>query len=254
VPRGLVWAQLTLIGLVVLTWLFACGALDSQEIAATRLADGTEVPVDYPLAKVVRSVPLGRSPVLAYGFGAIALFGMIASYHGAVYATSRQTFALGRAGYLPALLGKVHADRRTPVPALATTSLVTAGFVVASFWFREAINVAILASALTALVWYVLAMACLLVLRRREPGLFRSYRAPLARLLPGAVIVLALLAVVLYAGLNVNVIPLTALLYAGGLAYYCFRAHGHIQRAAPEELAARQPAGREESRERPPTP
>src|SRR5262249_41594798 len=33
IPRGLVLAQLTLIGLVVLTWFFACGTLDSQELA-----------------------------------------------------------------------------------------------------------------------------------------------------------------------------------------------------------------------------
>src|SRR5204862_3186005 len=34
IPRGLVWAQLTLIVLVVLTWLFACGAMEnSQDIA-----------------------------------------------------------------------------------------------------------------------------------------------------------------------------------------------------------------------------
>src|SRR5207302_2305914 len=65
IPRGLVWAQLTLIGLVLLTWLFACGALDSQELAVNvaRDARGTiqldeqgEVSgewVDYPLAKVM---------------------------------------------------------------------------------------------------------------------------------------------------------------------------------------------------------
>src|SRR5437870_405206 len=31
IPRGIVWAQLTLIALVVLTWLFACGAVDNFE-------------------------------------------------------------------------------------------------------------------------------------------------------------------------------------------------------------------------------
>src|SRR5207237_5656314 len=39
IPRGLVWAQLTLIGLVLLTWLFACGALDSQELAVNVARD-----------------------------------------------------------------------------------------------------------------------------------------------------------------------------------------------------------------------
>src|SRR5262249_14791832 len=39
IPRGLVWAQLTLIGLVLLTWLFACGSMDSQELAVSAVKD-----------------------------------------------------------------------------------------------------------------------------------------------------------------------------------------------------------------------
>src|SRR5262245_11041088 len=54
IPRGLVWAQLTLIVLVVLTWLFACGAVDSQELAVDVADDGAKTPVDYPLAKAIR--------------------------------------------------------------------------------------------------------------------------------------------------------------------------------------------------------
>jgi hypothetical protein len=44
--------------------------------------------------------------------------------------------------------------------------------------------------------------------------------------------------------INVNVVPLTALLYALALGYYWFWAHRRIQHAAPEELTARhaQPA------------
>src|SRR5205823_3057134 len=108
IPRGLVWAQLTLIVLVVLTWFFACGAMESQELAVTAVTDDngqtTTQLVDYPLAKVMQKIA-ARSPLLLYGFGVIALCGMLASYHGMVYGTSRQAFALGRAGYLPAFLG-----------------------------------------------------------------------------------------------------------------------------------------------------
>src|SRR5206468_2413605 len=118
-------------------------------------ADGT-TPINYPLAKVIASIPIKRSPLAVYGFGTIALFGMIASYHGMVYGTSRQAFALGRAGYLPAFLGKVHARRRTPVASLLLCSLITAGFAVANLWFPDAVAVAVLVSTLTALVWYVL--------------------------------------------------------------------------------------------------
>jgi ethanolamine permease len=251
IPRGLVWAQLTLIGLVVFTWLFACGAVDSQDLARTELKDSAgvlltddegkvkEESVDYPLAKAIALIPAGKSPLLLKGFGLIALFGMIASYHGMVYGTSRQGFALGRAGYLPGFLGQVHATRRTPVPALLACTLITAAFVIASFWFKEAIDVAVLVSTLTALIWYVLAMACLFLLRRREPSLFDKYQTPLYRILPICVVVLSIFAFFTYGIINVQVIPLAVALYAMGLGYFWFWARKRIQRAAPEELAAR---------------
>ncbi len=234
IPRGLVWGQLTLIVLLVLTWLLVCGAAESAEIDS----------VEYPLAKAMRLIPAGQSNLLFYGFGAIALFGMIASYHGMIYGTSRQGFGLGRAGYLPLVLGQVHATRRTPVVSLAACSLIAAGFVVANYWFEDAINVAVLVSTLTALIWYILAMFCLFLLRRREPGLFDRYRTPLSVALPILVILLSVFAVCMYGIINVKVIPLTIILYAAGLAYFWFWARKRLQHAAPEELAARhaQPA------------
>jgi ethanolamine permease len=241
VPRGLVWAQLTLIALVVLTCVFACGALDSQEVAVKPGPKGSEEDISYPLAEVIRRIPVGQaSPLLVLGFGTIALFGLIASYHGMIYGSSRQAFALGRAGYLPAFLGAVHTTRRTPIAALMTCSLITCGFVLANLWYKQAIAAAVLISTLTALIWYILAMGCLLVLRRREPHLFRTYRAPLYRVLPVTVILLSVFAVYVYGGIDVKIIPLTALFYALGLSYYWFWGHGRIQHAAPEELAARQ--------------
>lgn len=232
IPRGLVWAQLTLIALVVLTWLFACGAVDdSQSLAVT--ADGRDVA--YPLARVIRGIPIGQSPAVVYGFGLIALFGMIASYHGMVYGTSRQAFALGRSGYLPPMLGVVSPRRRTPVAALAACSLVTAAFVVANLWFKKAIEVAVLVSTLTALVWYVLAVACLIVLRRREPGLFHRYRAPLERVLPVTVVTLSILAAWAYVSVYQEVVPATAALYACGVGYYWFCSRPRLSESGPDE-------------------
>ncbi len=246
-PRGLTWAQLTLIAVVLLTWLFACAAMDSQDLAFTVVKDQegkeTQEDVEYPLAKVIRMILAGQSPLLLYSFGLIALFGLIASYHGMIYGASRQAFALGRAGYLPRILGEVHATRRTPVPALLAGSLVAAAFVVANLWFKDAVAIAVLVSTLTALVWYILAMVCLVVLRRRDPQLFRNYRAPVSRMLPALVIVLSLFAGVVYVGIDNGgvVIVLTLVLYAVGLGYFVLKGRHHLQTAAPEELAARVP-------------
>jgi ethanolamine permease len=235
-PRGLTLAQLTLTAIVVLTWLFACGALDSQRIAS----DENGKDISYPLAEVLYRIPAGDVLLLRYGFGVIALFGLIASYHAILYAASRQAFALGRAGYLPHILGHLHATRRTPTVALVASSLLSAAFVVANIWYRDAIGVAVLVSTLTALIWYVLAMACLVVLRRRQPGLFKSYRAPVSKVLPAVVAVLSLFGMVAYARIeNASIVfELTAALYAVGIGYYLFFAHGRLRSEAPEEQSA----------------
>jgi len=54
------------------------------------------------------------------------------------------------------------------------------------------------------------------------------------------VIILSAFALYMYGVINLQVIPLTALLYGLGIGYYVFWAQGRIQQAAPEELAARQ--------------
>ena len=238
IPRGLVLAMLTVIAMVVLTLGLTAGAVPWQDVTG-----------DYPLAKVVRDVTQGKPAWLVYGFGTIALFGLIASYHGLLYSTSRQAFALGRSGHLPAWLGGVHATRRTPIRSLLACSLITAGFVVASVRYKDAILVAILVAGLASLILYVLAMACLIRLRRREPGLFHAYRAPLGRLLPVAVVLLAGFGIFVYSGIEHGntVLVLGAALYAVGLTCFALR---RARRSVPDEspVASQVPTGRIASR------
>jgi hypothetical protein len=44
----------------------------------------------------------------------------------------------------------------------------------------------------------------------------------------------------MYSVINIQVIPLTLVLYGVGFGYFLLVARGRIQSAAPEELAARQ--------------
>lgn len=214
IPRGLAWAMLTVIGMVVVTLGVTAGAVPFLDVIG-----------GYPLAKVVLDVTAGTPKWLVYGFGGLALFGLIASYHGLLYGTSRQAFALGRGGDLPGWFGRVHPTRRTPVPALAVCSLLAAGFVVASVWYKEAIEIAVLVAGLAALVLYILSMVCLLRLRAKEPGLFREYRAPLGVLLPVAVALLSAFAIVVYPGMENGeiVLAIGAVVYAVGLGYFGYR-------------------------------
>lgn len=220
IPRGLTLAILTVIVLVVFTIVTACGALPSQQIAAKDAK-----PVDYPLAEVIRQIPAGESPLLFYGFGAVALFGLVASYHGLLYGSSRQLFALGRGGFVAPFLGNVHAQRQTPWPALGACSLLTAGFVVANLWFDEAIQAAVLVAGFAALVLYILSMWSLLQLRRREPQLFGGYHAPLGVWLPVSVVALSVIALAVYPRIDDNgvVVPVALGMYVIGAGYFALR-------------------------------
>jgi ethanolamine permease len=237
VPRGLVLAQITLVTLVLLTWWFASAAAPYTETGA----------VDYPLPLVFKKV-WGTGWFLS-AFSALAVTGMVASYNGMIYATSRQSFSLGRAGYLPKWLGAVHRTRRTPHVSLVVWTGVTILFVLFGHYYEKATAVAILISTLTAVIWYALAIVCLLILRRKEPELFRPYKVPAYPSLPVFVAILAAIAACLYAGSNVQVILPTAGLYLGAVVWYALRARKNVLPVAPEEVAAR--IARELAREQP---
>jgi ethanolamine permease len=233
IPRGLMLAQITLIFLVILTWFFASAAGTNYE--KTGADDNL-----YPLPLVYQQVWSGtahRPHLLA--FCLVAICGMIASYNGMIYAVSRQSFSLGRAGYLPGVLGHVHPVRRIPDVSIAFWSLVVIAFVIWGFYNKDAIDYAVLTCNLTALVWYVLAIVCLFVLRIRNPEMPRPYKVPLYPLLPALVLGMSLFAAAIYGWLQKPIVlAMTAGMYAIGLAYYFVFARTRLKSAAPEELAA----------------
>jgi ethanolamine permease len=231
IPRGLTLAQITLIILVVLTWFFASAAgTDYEETGSS----------DYPLPYVYQEVWPGsahRPHLLA--FSLVAIFGMVASYNGMIYAVSRQSFSLGRAGYLPPVLGRVHLIRRTPDVSIAFWSLVVIAFVIWGYFNKDAIDYAVLTCNLTALIWYVLAIVCLFLLRIRSPDMPRPYKVPLYPILPLLVIGMSVFAAAVYGWLQKPIVlVLTVTMYAFGLGYYYLFARMRLKSAAPEELAA----------------
>jgi ethanolamine permease len=227
IPRGLVLAQITLVVLVLLTWWFASAAAPYAET-------GT---VDYPLPLVFKKV-WGTGWFLT-AFSAVAVAGMIVSYNGMIYATSRQSFSLGRAGYLPKVLGAVHPTRRTPHMSLAVWTAVTIVFILFGYFNEKATALAILVSTLTAVIWYVLAIICLIVLRRKEPELLRPYKVPAYPALPLFVAALSAITGYLYVWSNVQVILPTIVLYVAAILWYVLWARKRVLPVAPEEVAAR---------------
>jgi Amino acid permease len=165
--------------------------------------------------------------------------GLVVSYSGIIYAASRQSFSLGRAGYFPRVLGSVHATRRTPQVSLIVWTSVVITFILIGHFREKAAAAAILISTLAAVIWYVLAMMCLLILRRKEPALSRPYLTPVFPWMPIFVALLAAFSGYLYMWTNVQVIAPAAILYvAAGIWYWVWGRH-HVLAAAPEEIAAR---------------
>jgi len=233
-PRGLVLAQITLIVLVVMTWFVASSA--GSDYTKTGAVSNL-----FPLASVYQEVWPGRSHAThTLGFCVLAICGMIASYNGMIYAVSRQSFSLGRAGYLPKALGHVHATRSTPDGSIILWSVVVAGFVVWSFFNRRVVDIAVLTCNFAALVWYILAMVCLIILRFKEPHMARPYKVPFYPLIPVAVIVMSLFSAIVYGWVNEPIVLwLTIAMYGMGLAWYLGVARTRLTENAPEEVSAR---------------
>ncbi len=164
--------------LVVLTLLVFFGAVGVAGWREVVFAPGSEEPSDAPLPLALAHIVSPDSPLYTLLLG-VGMLGLIASFHGILLAAARATMELGRAGYAPRILGRVHARSGTPRVALLA-NMVLGGVAILSGRTGDIITL----SVLGALLMYVLAMASLFQLRRSEPALARPFRVPLYPWLP----------------------------------------------------------------------
>lgn len=216
-PRGIVAAMAVLVVLAVLMLVFTPGAGGSALIA-----ESGNPPVDALAAAEASS---GLTRVVNYA----GLFGLVASFFSIIYAYSRQTFALSRAGYLPRALSVTN-KRKAPMLALLVPGAI--GFVL-SLTGQGAmlLNMAVFG----ATVSYVLMMVSHIVLRRREPDLERPYRTPGGVVTTGTALVLAAAAVLATFLVDVVAAMWTLGAYALFLAYFALYSRHHLVASAPEE-------------------
>ena len=122
--------------------------------------------------------------------------------------------ALGREGYLPGALGRVHPNRKTPINALGLNMLIGFGALLTG----KTGDIITLA-CFGALTLYTLSMLSLFKLRRDQPELKRPYQAPLYPAAPLTAFCIATLCLVAMTYYN----PKIALVYAGVLGvFYIF--------------------------------
>ncbi|MBD2700348.1 ethanolamine permease [Spirosoma sp. BT702] len=163
--------------------------------------------LDYPMPEAI-AIVLGRQNPLTKFFTSVGLFGLIASFHGIIISYSRQIFALAREGYLPRGLSVVNSSRQVPVWAL----LVGALFGIGALALLDTSKLVIL-STIGAVVVYIISMLSLFQLRKIQPALPRSFRAPFYPVFPAVALLIAVvaLAAMIYFYSNLS------LLFFGGL-------------------------------------
>jgi APA family basic amino acid/polyamine antiporter len=124
-----------------------------------------------PLALIMRELGQGTAARIVAGAAVVALPTVLLAF---LYGQSRIFFVMSRDGLLPRGLSTVSPRTGTPI----RTTLFTAVFVAALAGIARLDEIAALANAGT-LAAFVAVAACMLVLRRREPGRARVFRTPL---------------------------------------------------------------------------
>lgn len=189
IPKGYISALATLVLLALAVMILTGGVADWHKLSN----------LDYPLPEAIGLVT-GKTAGLTKIFASIGLFGLIASLHGIILASSRQIFAMARSGYLPMGLAKVNHKFKTPHWAIIASGMVS---------FIAIINGTtaqiIVLSVLGAVVMYMMSMLSLFILRKKEPNLERPFTSPFYPIFPAIALVLSAVCLVSIIYFNVEV-------------------------------------------------
>jgi ethanolamine permease len=222
IPIAYTGGIITLVVLAIGVMVFAGGAGDW-----TKLAN-----INDPLPQAMKMI-VGESSGWLHMLVWLGLFGLVASFHGIILGYSRQIYAQARSGYLPGWFGVVHPRFKTPHRAILAGGVVGIAAIFSdellSFGGQTLTANIVTMSVFGALLMYILSMASLFKLRRSEPNLTRSYKAPFYPIFPAIALTGAVICLVTVSWFN----PLLAGVFVGimvvGYAYFLLT---HSQRAA----------------------
>ncbi|KAF8956554.1 L-methionine transporter [Flammula alnicola] len=105
-------------------------------------------------------------------FAFMVAFSCFGALNGSFFTSSRLVYAAGRERYLPAIFGRLHSTRQTPLNAALLQSAITIAFIMIGSGFRSLINFSVVASW----AFYFLTVLGLVILRIKEPMLERPYK------------------------------------------------------------------------------
>lgn len=184
--KGYIWGIATLVVLALGVMLCTGGVTNWQTLTGS----------NNPLPDAI-SVVLGETNGVTKFFAGIGLFGLIASFHSIIVGYSRQIFALSRSGYLPSILSQVNSRFKTPHWALVCGAIIGMAAI-----YTGTTDAIIILSVIGAVVMYIISMAALFVLRKKQPRLQRPFMVPLYPWFPLTALVLSLVSLTAIAYYN----------------------------------------------------
>lgn len=212
ISKGFGWAIFTLVILCVLVFVTATGISGWETIVYKDGVAGetSDSPLPLALAKIT-----GSSHVMYHLLITVGLFGLVASFHGLILAAGRSTYEMGRVHNIPTFLGKISPRFHTPANALIG-NMVIGILALLSGKTSEIIII----SVFGALTLYIIAMASVIILRKKEPELERPFRVrfypafPIVSLVIASVSIVAMFIFNLSLGLiYFSILIITFLLY-----------------------------------------
>jgi ethanolamine permease len=201
----------TLVALCILTFCSSIGVRGWEAIVYKPDGTTSDSPLPLALAYIV-----GDNNILYHLLITVGLFGLVASFHGLMLAAGRSTFEFGRVRFAPAFLGKVHPRFHTPSNALLA-NMVVGIIALVTGRTSEIITLAVFG----ALTLYIISMATVLVLRKKEPELHRPFLVPGYPWVPIAALAIAIVSFVALSVFNAKLAILYCLVI--GLAYGIFK-------------------------------
>jgi ethanolamine permease len=186
IPKGYLLGIATLIFLALGVMVLTGGITDWRKLSS----------IDNPLPEAI-GIVLGKTNSFTKIFAGIGLFGLIASLHGTIIASSRQVFAMARSGYLPRVLAKVSHKYKTPHWAI-----IAGGIISFLILFNFKTDQIIVLSVIGAISMYIMSMLSLFILRVKEPCLERPFTSPFYPVFPATALIIS--AVTLFAIIYFN--------------------------------------------------
>ncbi len=230
IPKAYIGGILTLVLLAIGVMVMAGGSGDW-----TKLAN-----INDPLPQAMKFI-VGEKSGWLHMLVWLGLFGLIASFHGIILGYSRQIFALSRSGYLPPYFAKVHPRFKTPHRAIIAGGVVGIAAIFSDGLIKiggQTLTANIVTmSVFGAILMYLMSMLALFKLRRSEPNMERSYRAPFYPFFPAFALfgaVISMIAMIYYNLLMAGIFVLFLLI---GYVYFYFTSHQRAEAPADSWLA-----------------